>query len=379
MPAGDRRMSANPVANGGELLRDLRLPGLDATSRSRSRRPGQSEHEATRVLGAWLRDVTRDNPDDFLTFAPDELASNRLQDILDVTGRDWQIRIDERDDRLARDGRVIEVLSEHMCQGLLEGYLLSGRHGIFTCYEAFIHIVDSMFNQHAKWLEAANAVPWRQPIASLNYLLSSHVWRQDHNGNTHQDPGFLDVVMNKKPEIVRVYLPPDANTLLVDLRPLPAFPAVRERRGRGQAAPVRLARRRPGRRALRARRRHLGVGGHRRTGTASPTSCSPARATSRRSRRWPPRRSCGSACRELRVRVVNVVDLMRLLPSDEHPHGLSDREFDALFTTQAPIVFAFHGYPWLDPPAGVPPRRTTPACTCAATRRTARPRRRSTW
>ena len=206
-------MSANPVANGGTRLRDLRLPdwreyAVDVV------RPGGTEHEATRVLGRWLRDVTAANPHNFLTFAPDELASNRLQDILDVTGRDWQARIGAHDEHLARDGRVIEVLSEHMCQGLLEGYLLSGRHGVFTCYEAFIHIVDSMFNQHAKWLEASNAVPWRRQVASLNYLLSSHVWRQDHNGSTHQDPGFLDVVMNKKPDIVRVYLPPDANTLL---------------------------------------------------------------------------------------------------------------------------------------------------------------------
>src|SRR5262249_51023939 len=172
------------------------------------------EHEATRVLGAWLRDVVAANPDRFLVFAPDELVSNRLGDILDVTGRDWQIGVDRRDDRLDRNGRVIEVLSEHICEGLLEGYLLTGRHGVFTCYEAFIHIVDSMFNQHAKWLEACNAVAWRRAVPSLNYLLSSHVWRQDHNGSTHQDPGFLDVVMNKRPEIVRVYLPPDANTLL---------------------------------------------------------------------------------------------------------------------------------------------------------------------
>ena len=200
-------------------------------------RPGATSHEATRVLGGWLREVTRMNPDAYLTFAPDELASNRLQDILDVTGRRWQVEIDERDERLDRRGRAIEVLSEHMCQGLLEGYLLTGRHGLFTCYEAFIHIVDSMFNQHAKWLSASAAVPWRRPIPSLNYLLSSHVWRQDHNGFTHQDPGFLDVVLNKKPEIVRVYLPPDANTLLstVDhcLRS-----ALRQRRGGGQAAPV---------------------------------------------------------------------------------------------------------------------------------------------
>ena len=345
VPAGDRRMSANPVANGGELLRDLRLP--DWTDFAVAvETPGQSEHEATRVLGAWLRDVTRDNPDDFLTFAPDELASNRLQDILDVTGRDWQICIDERDDRLARDGRVIEVLSEHMCQGLLEGYLLSGRHGIFTCYEAFIHIVDSMFNQHAKWLEAANAVPWRQPVASLTYLLSSHVWRQDHNGNTHQDPGFLDVVMNKKPEIVRVYLPPDANTLLATIDH-----CLRSR----QYVNVVVAGKQPQFDWLAADRaaEHCARGagiwewastdhGHGEPdvvlGCAGdvPTLETLAAASILRDR-----------LPGLRVRVVNVVDLMRLLPNDEHPHGLSDHEFDALFTTQAPIVFAFHGYPWL--------------------------------
>ncbi len=212
-PAADRRMSANPVANGGLLLRDLRLPDW-RDSAVEVLVPGSVKHEATRVLGSWLREVTRINPDNFLTFAPDELASNRLQDILEVTGRDWQAEIGEYDVKLDRTGRVIEVLSEHMCQGLLEGYLLTGRHGVFTCYEAFIHIVDAMFNQHAKWLDASSAVAWRRPIASLNYLLSSHVWRQDHNGFTHQDPGFLDVVLNKKPEIVRVYLPPDANTLL---------------------------------------------------------------------------------------------------------------------------------------------------------------------
>lgn len=196
VPAGDRRMSANPVSNGGAQVRDLRLPdwrdfGVEVPA------PGATQHEATRVLGGWLREVTAHNPDNFLTFAPDELASNRLQDILEVTGRNWQAEIDEFDVGLDRRGRVIEVLSEHMCQGLLEGYLLTGRHGVFTCYEAFVHIVDAMFNQHAKWLDASAAVPWRRPIPSLNYLLSSHVWRQDHNGFTHQDPGFLDVVLNK--------------------------------------------------------------------------------------------------------------------------------------------------------------------------------------
>src|SRR4051794_5112192 len=212
-PTGNRRMSANPVANGGALLRDLQLPDW-RTYGVEVQAPGVQSHEATRVLGTWLRDVTQANPTSFLTMAPDELASNRLQDILDVTGRKWEVEVAPDDERLDRSGRVVEVLSEHICEGLLEGYLLSGRHGAFTCYEAFIHIVDSMFNQHAKWLQASAQVPWRRPIASLNYLLSSHVWRQDHNGFTHQDPGFLDVVLNKDPSIVRIYLPPDANTLL---------------------------------------------------------------------------------------------------------------------------------------------------------------------
>ncbi|HKN43612.1 MAG TPA: phosphoketolase family protein, partial [Propionibacteriaceae bacterium] len=212
-PSGERRMSANPVANGGLLLRDLNLPDWRGFAVP-VEHPGATRHEATRVLGRWLAEVTLANPHNFLTFAPDELASNRLQDILNVTGRDWQVEIGEFDEKLDRRGRVIEVLSEHICQGLLEGYLLTGRHGLFTCYEAFIHIVDSMFNQHAKWLQASSEVPWRRPIASFNYLLSSHVWRQDHNGFTHQDPGFLDIVLNKNSEIVRVYLPPDANTLL---------------------------------------------------------------------------------------------------------------------------------------------------------------------
>jgi xylulose-5-phosphate/fructose-6-phosphate phosphoketolase len=345
-PAGDRRMSANPVSNGGMLVRDLHLPdwrdyGVEVTS------PGATEHEATRVLGAWLRDVTAANPDNFLTFAPDELASNRLQDILTVTGRDWQADIEPYDVKLDRTGRVIEVLSEHMCQGLLEGYLLTGRHGVFTCYEAFIHIVDAMFNQHAKWLNASAAVPWRRPVPSLNYLLSSHVWRQDHNGLTHQDPGFLDVVLNKKPSVVRVYLPPDANTLLstydhclrsrhyinvvvAGKQPQPDWLPVAE-------AATHCAR---------------GVGiwewaGHNdELGTSPdvvlacagdvPTLETLAAAAILRER-----------LPQLRIRVVNVVDLMRLLPEEEHPHGLPNREFDTLFTTDRPIIFAFHGYPWL--------------------------------
>ncbi|WP_228838414.1 phosphoketolase family protein [Nocardia amamiensis] len=346
VPDGDRRMSANPVANGGMLVRDLRLPdwrefGVEVPA------PGATRHEATRVLGGWLREVTKSNPDNFLTFAPDELASNRLQDILEVTGRDWQADIDARDEKLDRTGRVIEVLSEHMCQGLLEGYLLTGRHGVFTCYEAFIHIVDAMFNQHAKWLDASAAVPWRRPIASLNYLLSSHVWRQDHNGFTHQDPGFLDVVLNKKASIVRVYLPPDANTLLSTYDH-----CLRSR----HYVNVVVAGKQPQADWLSvtdaAEHCARGIGiwpwaCHRdEVGTMPdvvlacagdvPTLETLAAAAILRER-----------LPELRVRVVNVVDLMRLQPRDEHPHGLPDSEFDTLFTRDRPVIFAFHGYPWL--------------------------------
>jgi xylulose-5-phosphate/fructose-6-phosphate phosphoketolase len=345
-PVGARRMSANPVANGGELLKDLRLPDW-RTFGIEVEHPGATSHEATRVLGGWLKEVVRANPDNFLTFAPDELASNRLQDILEVTGRNWQAEVGEYDEKLDRTGRAVEVLSEHMCQGLLEGYLLTGRHGLFTCYEAFIHIVDSMFNQHAKWLEAASKVPWRRPVASFNYLLSSHVWRQDHNGSTHQDPGFLDVVMNKKPAIVRVYLPPDANTLLSTYDH-----CLRSR----HYVNVVVAGKQPQADWLTVEQASLhcarGAGiwewaGHRdETGTVPdvvlacageiPTLETLAAASILRER-----------LPDLRVRVVNVVDLMRLLPETEHPHGMPDREFDALFTEDRPVVFAFHGYPWL--------------------------------
>jgi xylulose-5-phosphate/fructose-6-phosphate phosphoketolase len=345
-PSGDRRMSANPVANGGLLLRDLRLPEWRDFAVP-VEHPGATKHEATRVLGRWLAEVTRANPENFLTFAPDELASNRLQDILDVTGRNWQIEIGEFDEKLDRRGRVIEVLSEHICQGLLEGYLLTGRHGLFTCYEAFIHIVDSMFNQHAKWLQASANVAWRRPIASFNYLLSSHVWRQDHNGFTHQDPGFLDVVLNKNPEIVRVYLPPDANTLLSTYDH-----CLRSR----HYVNVVIAGKQPQEDWLSVTdaalhcTRGIGIwewaGNKDELGTVPdvvlacageiPTLETLAAASILRER-----------LPELRVRVVNVVDLMRLLPDDEHPHGLPDREFDTLFTESQPVVFAFHGYPWL--------------------------------
>jgi xylulose-5-phosphate/fructose-6-phosphate phosphoketolase len=345
-PAGTRRMSANPVANGGSLLRDLRLPdwrgyGVPAE------RHGATQHEATRVLGGWLRDVTRLNPGNFLTFAPDELVSNRLQDVLEVTGRDWQARIAEFDDRLDRCGRVIEVLSEHICQGLLEGYLLTGRHGVFTCYEAFIHVVDSMYNQHAKWLESSARVPWRRPLASLNYLLSSHVWRQDHNGFSHQDPGFLDVVMNKSPQVIRVYLPPDTNTLLSTYdHCLRSRHYVNVVVAGKQLQPDWLS---ADDAALHCAR-GAGIwdwassdGG---PGTLPDVVLACAgdvptletlAATSILRAELP----------DLRVRVVNVVDLMRLLPDSQHPHGLPDSEFDTLFTQDRPVIFAFHGYPWL--------------------------------
>jgi xylulose-5-phosphate/fructose-6-phosphate phosphoketolase len=346
VPAADRRMSANPVANGGALLSDLELPDWRKFAVAVDR-PGGTEHEATRVLGGWLAEVVRANPHRFLTFAPDELASNRLQDILEVTGRDWQADIGPYDERLDRQGRVIEVLSEHMCQGLLEGYLLTGRHGLFTCYEAFIHIIDAMFNQHAKWLEASAQVPWRRPLASLNYLLSSHVWRQDHNGFTHQDPGFLDVVLNKKPEIVRVYLPPDANTLLSTYDH-----CLRSR----HYINVVVAGKQPQQDWLSAQDAalHCARGGglwdwasnRDDPGTVPdvvlacagdiPTLESLAAASILR-----------AELPELRVRFINVVDLMRLLPETEHPHGLPDREFDTWFTEDRPVIFAFHGYPWL--------------------------------
>jgi xylulose-5-phosphate/fructose-6-phosphate phosphoketolase len=345
-PSGERRMSANPVANGGLLLRDLNLPDWRDFAVP-VEHPGATRHEATRVLGRWLAEVTLANPNNFLTFAPDELASNRLQDILNVTGRDWQVEIGEFDEKLDRRGRVIEVLSEHICQGLLEGYLLTGRHGLFTCYEAFIHIVDSMFNQHAKWLQASAEVPWRRAIASFNYLLSSHVWRQDHNGFTHQDPGFLDIVLNKNPEIVRVYLPPDANTLLSTYDH-----CLRSRHYMN----VVIAGKQPQEDWLSVTDAQLhcarGVGIWDWAGNRDdlgsvpdvvlacagdiPTLETLAAASILRER-----------LPELRVRVINVVDLMRLLPESDHPHGLPDREFDTLFTESQPVIFAFHGYPWL--------------------------------
>jgi xylulose-5-phosphate/fructose-6-phosphate phosphoketolase len=343
-PAGDRRMSANPHANGGLLLRDLELPDFRRYA-VEVKAPGTTSTEPTRTLGGYLRDVIAANPAIFRITGPDETASNRLSAVFEVTDRAWQAEIVETDDHLAPHGQVMEVLSEHLCQGWLEGYLLTGRHGLFNSYEAFIHIVDSMFNQHAKWLETTRKIPWRRPVASLNYLLSSHVWRQDHNGFTHQDPGFLDVVMNKKPEIVRVYLPPDANTLLSV-----ADHCLRSR----DYVNVIVAGKQPAldwlspEDAVLHCTRGIGIWEWASTDAGGdpdvvlacagdiPTLETLAAADLLR-RHFP----------DLRVRVVNVVDLMRLQPETEHPHGMSDIEFDALFTVDRPVIFAFHGYPYL--------------------------------
>jgi xylulose-5-phosphate/fructose-6-phosphate phosphoketolase len=343
-PRGARRMSATPHANGGELLRDLRLPDFRDYAVSVPE-PGATTAEATRVLGVFLRDVVRQNPDRFRLMGPDETTSNRLGAVFEATDRTWVAPILPTDDHLAPDGRVMEVLSEHLCQGWLEGYLLTGRHGLFNCYEAFIHIVDSMFNQHAKWLKVTRDIPWRRPIASLNYLLSSHVWRQDHNGFSHQDPGFIDHVVNKKAEVIRVYLPPDANTLLSV-----ADHCLRSR----NYVNVILAGKQPSPNwlAMDDAVRHCttGIGAWRWASTdegGEPDvvlGCAgdvPTLETL----------AAASLIREhlpdVRVRVVNVVDLMRLQPPSEHPHGLSDVDFDSLFTTNRPIVFAYHGYPLL--------------------------------
>ena len=343
-PRGRRRMSANPHANGGTLLRELVLPDFRDYAVEVAR-PGSGATEATRVLGGFLRDVIICNPSSFRLFGPDETASNRLGAVFEATARAWEAEREPGDEALAPDGRVVEVLSEHLCQGWLEGYLLTGRHGLFNCYEAFIHIVDSMFNQHAKWLKVTSGIPWRRPIASLNYLLSSHVWRQDHNGFSHQDPGFIDHVVNKKAEIIRVYLPPDANTLLSV-----ADHCLRSR----QYVNVIVAGKQPALDYLSIDdaivhcTRGIGIwdwasndeGGEPDVVLACagdvPTLEALAAAAILRERL--PR---------LKVRLVNVVDLMRLQPDSEHPHGLSDREFDALFTVDRPVVFAYHGYPAL--------------------------------
>ncbi len=346
-PQGTRRMGANPNANGGLLLKSLKLPDFRAYA-VEVRTPGGAEAESTRVMGSFLRDVMKDNlaTQNFRLFGPDETASNRLGALFEVTDRAWMGERNADDDHLGPGGRVMEILSEHTCQGWLEGYLLTGRHGLFSTYEAFVHIVGSMFNQHAKWLKVSSAsIPWRRPVASLNYLLTSHVWRQDHNGFSHQDPGFIDHVVNKSADVVRVYFPPDANTLLwVTDHCLRSRNLVNVIVAGKQPQPQWLD--------MEAAILHCqaGVGIWEWASTDRDTSPDVVLAC------------CGDVptleilaaveilrthLPELKIRVINVIDLMRLQPPEEHPNGLSDTEFDILFTTDKPVIFAYHGYPWL--------------------------------
>ncbi|WP_062200811.1 phosphoketolase family protein [Demequina salsinemoris] len=345
VPSGELRMSARPEANGGLLMQDLVMPdyrdyAVDVPA------PGAAIGEATRTLGDFLKGVMANNPNNFRVFAPDELASNRIQAVLDVTQKVWNAEIDPDDGPMGHEGRVVEMLSEHQCQGWLEAYNLTGRHGLFTSYEAFIHIVDSMFNQHAKWLKVAHELPWRRPIPSLNYLLSSHVWRQDHNGFSHQDPGFIDHVVNKKAEVVRVYLPADANTLLA------TYDACLRSRDKVNVV---VAGKQPQAQwlTIEEAENHFARG----AGIWDFASNVPLGEE-------PDVVMCGigdvptmevlaaidiirEELPELKVRMVNVVDLMKLQPEKEHPHGFSDREFDQLFTTDKPVIMNYHGYPWL--------------------------------
>jgi xylulose-5-phosphate/fructose-6-phosphate phosphoketolase len=346
-PAGKRRMGANPHANGGLLKRELKLPDFRAYAVDVPQ-PGGVEGEATRVMGQFLREVVSLNSEErnFRIMGPDETASNRLDAVFDVTERVWMERVEPYDVHLARDGRVMEILSEHLCQGWLEGYLLTGRHGFFSCYEAFIHIVDSMFNQHAKWLKVSRGLPWRRPIASLNYLLTSHVWRQDHNGFSHQDPGFVDLVVNKKADIVRVYFPPDANTLLwITDHCLRTYDRINVIVAGKQPSPQWLTMQQA------AVHCDAGIGIWTWAGTETeglepdvvmacagdvPTLETLAAVVLLR-----------KAFPDLKIRVVNVVDLMTLQPKEQHQHGLSDRDFDGMFTCDRPVIFAYHGYPHL--------------------------------
>ncbi|HZU25648.1 MAG TPA: phosphoketolase family protein [Bryobacteraceae bacterium] len=345
-PKGARRMGANPNANGGLLLRDLRMPDFRSYALEVPK-PGTVRAEATRIMGALLRDVMKLNMDtrNFRVFGPDETASNRLNALFEVTDRELEAAIEPNDDHVSHNGRILEVLSEHMCEGWLEGYLLTGRHGLFNCYEAFIHIIDSMFNQHAKWLKASHKIPWRRPIASLNYLLSSHVWRQDHNGFSHQDPGFIDHVVNKKADVVRVYLPPDANCLL----------SVTDHclRSRNYVNVI-VCGKQPALQYLNMEQAiaHCTAGIGIWDWASNDEGGEPDVVMG----------CCGdiptmevlaavALLREhlpqLKIRVVNVVDLMTLQPQSEHPHGLPDKDYDSLFPPRTPTVFAFHGYPWL--------------------------------
>lgn len=345
-PKGNRRMGANPNANGGILLHNLKMPDFRDYA-VKFEKPGMAKAEATRILGSFIRDVIKLNMDkkNFRLFGPDETNSNRLNNVFEVTDRVSTAEILETDDHIANEGRVMEVLSEHLCEGWLEGYLLTGRHGFFSCYEAFIHIIDSMFNQHAKWIKVSKEIPWRRPIASLNYLLTSHVWQQDHNGFTHQDPGFIDVVVNKKADIIRVYLPPDANTLLsvTDhcLRSRNYINVIVA----GKAPEIQWL-------DMESAVKHCTAGLGIWEWASSDQGSEPdvvmacagdvptletLAAVQILREKFP----------ELKVRVVNIVDLMTLQPKSEHPHGLSDKDFDVLFTTDKPVIFAYHGYPWL--------------------------------
>lgn len=344
-PEGDKRMGATPWANGGRLRRELNTPSIadyavDVTS------PGETQAESTAALGAYLAGIFQRNSDNFRLFGPDETASNRLSKVFDVTSRTWQEPVKPYDEQLAADGRVMEILSEHQCQGWLEGYLLTGRHGLFNCYEAFIHIVDSMFNQHAKWLKVTRKLPWREPISSLNYLLSSHVWRQDHNGYSHQDPGFIDHVVNKKADIVRVYLPPDANTLLcVADHCLKTWDRINVIVAGKQPAPQWLN--------LEAAQKHCaaGMGIWHWAGTVAEGEAPDVVMACAGDVPTMETLAAVDLLRDyfpdLRIQVVNVVDLMALQTEEQHPHGLSDEAFDAIFTADKPVIFAFHGYPSL--------------------------------
>ena len=344
VPEGDHRLSANPHANGGRLLEPLEMPDFHNYAVEVKNR-GASEAEATQIQGGFIRDILKQNPKNFRVFSPDETASNRWQDVFEATNRESMAEILKTDDHVSQDGRVMEMLSEHQCEGWLEGYLLTGRHGFFSCYEAFIHIIDSMFNQHAKWLKVTRELPWRKPIASLNYLLTSHVWRQDHNGFSHQDPGFIDHVVNKKAEVIRIYLPPDANTLLsITDHCLRSRNYVNVIVAGKQPSPQWLT--------MKEAEEHCaeGIGTWEWAGNEDSSGPDLVMAC------------CGDVptletlaavqllrglAPDLKIRVVNVIDLMKLQPASEHPHGLSENDFDAIFTKEKPILFAFHGYPWL--------------------------------
>ena len=345
-PQGTKRMGANPHANGGLLLHDLKIPDFTKNA-IEVLKPGATKAEATKIMGAFLRDTMKLNWDkrNFRIFGPDETASNRLSSLFDITERTSTAEILKTDEHISADGRVMEVLSEHLCQGWLEGYLLTGRHGLFSCYEAFVHIVDSMFNQHAKWLQVSNKIPWRRPVASLNYLLTSHVWRQDHNGNSHQDPGFLDVVANKTADIIRIYLPPDANTLLsVTDHCLRSRNYINVIVAGKQLEMQWLD--------MDAAIKHCTAGLGIWKWASNDEGCEPD-VVMACAGDVPTLETIAAVqilrehLPEIKVRVINVVDLMTLQPESEHPHGLNDEDFDMLFTTNKPIIFAFHGYPLL--------------------------------